>query len=128
LHGEPVVLEHPVLAQLVLAHTVLAHIVYFRAEQNFYAGVAAFLLQHRRDVARQSIAEQLAEFFFVVRDAVLVDEPHEVGWSIAGERRFDEVWIGRKEIIRSGMQVGEIAAAASGDQDLLADSIRAFKY
>jgi hypothetical protein len=35
--------------------------------------------------------------------------------------------IGRKKILRAGVQVGEITAAAAGDQDLLADSIRALE-
>ena len=35
--------------------------------------------------------------------------------------------IGRKKILRAGVQVGEITAAAAGDQNLLADSIRAFE-
>ena len=56
------------------------------------------------------------------------DEAHKVGRSIAGERRLSEVSIGRKKILRAGSQVGEIAAAATGDQDFLADSIRAFEY
>jgi len=38
------------------------------------------------------------------------------------------VWIGGKEILRDSVQVGEIAAAAAGDQDFLADSICAFEH
>ncbi len=64
----------------------------------------------------------------MVRDAVFFDECYEIGRSIAGERRFGEVWIGRKEILRAGVQVGEVAAAAAGDQDFLADSIRSFEH
>ena len=56
------------------------------------------------------------------------DEPHEIRRSIAGERRLGEMWIGGKKILRAGVQVGEIAAAAAGDQDFLADSIRAFEH
>jgi hypothetical protein len=56
------------------------------------------------------------------------DEAHEVRRSVAGQRRFGEVWIGGKEILRAGVQVGEVAAAAAGDQDFLADSIRAFEH
>ena len=56
------------------------------------------------------------------------DEAHEVGRRIAGERRLGEVWIGRKKILRAGVQVGEIAAAAAGDQDFLADAVRAFEH
>jgi hypothetical protein len=35
--------------------------------------------------------------------------------------------IGRNEIVRAGVQVGEITASAAGDQNLLADPIRAFE-
>ena len=56
------------------------------------------------------------------------DEANEVGRSIAGERRLGEVGVGRKKIFRAGVQVGEIAAAAAGDQDFLADSIGAFEH
>ena len=59
---------------------------------------------------------------------MLFDKPHEIGRSIAGERRLGEMWIGRKKILRAGVQVGEITAAAAGDQDFLADSIRAFEH
>src|SRR5258708_3040636 len=59
---------------------------------------------------------------------MLFDEMHEVGRSIAGERRLGEVWIGRKKVLRAGVQVSEVATAAAGDQDFFADSIRAFEY
>jgi hypothetical protein len=50
------------------------------------------------DVAGRSIAEQLAELFLVIGDAMFFDEANEVGGSIAGERRLGEVGIGRKKI------------------------------
>ena len=56
------------------------------------------------------------------------DEAHEVRRCIAGERRLGEVSIGRKKVLWAGVEVGEITAAAAGDQDFLADSIRAFEY
>ena len=59
---------------------------------------------------------------------MLFDEAHEVGRSIAGERRLGEVPIGRKKVLWAGMQVSEIAAAAAGDQNFLADAIRAFEH
>jgi hypothetical protein len=68
-------------------------------QPDFHSCVAAFPLQHRGDVARASIAEQLAELFLVIGDAVLFDEAHEVRGSVAGERRLREVSIGRKKIL-----------------------------
>jgi len=79
-------------------------------------------------MSRRSIAEQLAKLFLVIGDAMLFDEAHEVGRSIAGKRRLGEVWIGRKKVLWARVQVGEVAAAAAGDQNLLADSVRAFEY
>jgi len=37
------------------------------------------------------------------------------------------VSIGRKKILWARVQVGEVAAAAAGDQDFLADSVGAFE-
>ncbi len=130
LHGELVilVLVRLVLQHLVLEQLVLQHRTHFRVAADFNSSVAAFLLEHGRDVARRSIAEQLAELLLVVGDAMFFDEAHEVGGSVAGERRFGEMRIGGKEILRAAVQVGEIAAAAAGDQDFLADSIGAFEH
>src|SRR5271157_2278026 len=55
------------------------------------------------------------------------DESHEVRGSIAGEPRLGEVRVSRKKILGASVQVGEIAAAAAGDKDLLPDSIGALE-
>jgi len=59
---------------------------------------------------------------------MLFDEGDEVGWSVASERRLDEMRVGREKIVRARMQVGEIAAASAGDQDLLADAVGTFQH
>ncbi len=59
---------------------------------------------------------------------MLFDQSHEVGRSVARKRRLGEMRIRGKKILRAGVQIGEIAAAAAGDQDLLPDSIRAFEH
>ena len=66
LDGELGVLECTVPTHLVPANLVRANLGHFRVEPDFHSGIAAFLLQHRRDVARRSIAEQLAELFLVI--------------------------------------------------------------
>ncbi len=58
---------------------------------------------------------------------MLFDQANKVRGSVAGECGFGEVRIGGKKIFRRGVQVGEIAAAAAGDQDFLADSIGALQ-
>src|SRR5207244_4934498 len=55
------------------------------------------------------------------------NQVHEICESVSGQSRLSEMRVGRKKILRSGMQVGEIAASAAGDQDLLADPRGAFK-
>ena len=59
---------------------------------------------------------------------MLFNKAHEIGRSIAGKRRLGEMSIGRKKVLRASVQVSEIATAAAGDEDLFADSIRAFEY
>jgi hypothetical protein len=107
---------------------VLAHFVYSYIAADFDFGVAAFLFQHRGNVARGSVAKELAKLFLVIRDAMFFHQSQEIRRSITGERRLGEVTIMRKKIIRGGVQVGEVAAAAAGDQNLPADSIRALQH
>jgi len=64
----------------------------------------------------------------VIRDAVFRNEPDKVGWGVACERRLGKVWIRRKKIIRASVEVGEIAAASAGDENLFADPVRAFQH
>src|ERR1700720_2787076 len=59
---------------------------------------------------------------------MFLDEPHKIRGGVAGERGLGEVRIRREEIIWGGMQVSEIAEAAAGDQNLLADSIGTFQH
>jgi len=54
---------------------------------------------------------------------MLFDEGEKIFRREAGERGFGEIGIGRVEILGPGMNVGEIAAATTGDEDLLADAV-----
>ena len=54
-------------------------------------------------------------------DAVPVDQGDEVVLRVARQRRLAEVRVGREERLGPRLEVGEIAAAAARDQDLLAD-------
>src|SRR5208282_2393609 len=45
----------------------------FGVQDESYVGGAAFGFEHVGDVARRIVAEELAECFFVVGDAVLID-------------------------------------------------------
>jgi len=73
------------------------------------------------------VAEELAQRFFVVGDAMLFEECEEIGGSEAGQSRFGEVGIGGKEVVGSGVEIGEIAAASTGDENFLADAVGMFE-
>ena len=73
-----------------------------------------------RRLPGRAVAEQLPQRLLVPGDAVPLDQRDEVVLGVAGQRRFGEMRIGREEAVRRAMQVGEVAAPAAGDQDLLA--------
>jgi hypothetical protein len=52
----------------------------------------------------------------------------EVGGRVAGQGRLGKVGIGGEEVVGAGVQVGEVAAAAAGDKDLLAGLVTALEY
>ena len=84
-------------------------------------GLAALVAKHGDDLRRRAVAEQLPELFFMPRDAVAVDQRDEVRGRVPRERRATEFGIARQKIGRRAMDVGEVAAAATRDPDLLAD-------
>ena len=53
---------------------------------------------------------------------MLLDHGDDVCGCEAGEGGFCEVRIFGEKVFRAGVDVGEVAAAASGDEDLLADA------
>ena len=87
------------------------------------AAALALRLQHADDVERGVVAEELAEFLLVPADAVAVDQRDEVARRVARERRAAEVRVRGEVVRRAGADVGEVAAAAAGDADLLADRV-----
>jgi hypothetical protein len=91
----------------------------FFVEEDFDAGFAAFGGKHADDF--------LGESFFMIGDVVLFNERDEVRRSETGESGFGEVRIGGDEIFGAAMNVGEIAAAASGDENFFADLTGAFE-
>src|SRR5882672_7272789 len=84
------------------------------------AGSLGVVEEHRKDVARGAIAEELAESFFVIRDAMPLDHRDEIALSVAAERGLAEVRIGGKESIGCDFEIGEIAAATAGDENFRA--------
>ncbi len=86
-------------------------------------GAGAFGEQQVEDVVGGAVSEKLAKGLFVPGDAVLFDEGEEVLRGEAGERGLCEVKIGGEEVFRAGVEVGEVATASPGDEDLLAGTV-----
>lgn len=84
------------------------------------AGLLALVQQHAEDVAGLVVAEQLAEFLLVVGHAVLGDQGDEIPLGEARQRRLAEVRVVRQKVAGLAVQVGEVAAPATGHQDFLA--------
>src|SRR5581483_7104259 len=81
----------------------------------------AFGQHHRHDLPCRAVAEKLAQGLLVPGDAMLVDQRDEIVLRVAGQRRFAEVRVLRQERAGIRVQIGEVAAPAARDQDLLAD-------
>src|SRR5208337_4580492 len=96
-------------------------------QDDLYAGGAAFGFEHVGDVAGGVVAEELAEGFFVIGDAMFFDEGEEVCGGVACQGGFGEVGIRGEEILRLAMNVGEVAAAPAGDEDFFADAVSVFQ-
>ena len=79
--------------------------------------------QHGNDLPRRTIAEKLAQGLFVPGDAVLFDQGDEIVLGVARQRRLAEMRVGRDKRLGPAQKVGEIAAPAARDQDLLADLV-----
>ena len=93
----------------------------------FDAPLRAFGAQHLDDLLGAAVAEELAEGFLVVGDAVFFDEGDEIGGSVAGEGGFSEMRIFGEEVFRLGVEIREVAATAAGDENFLADFFGSFE-
>jgi hypothetical protein len=87
------------------------------------SGFGALGEEHGDDFFCRTVAEELAEGFFVVGNAVFFDEGDEVLGRVTSESGAGEVWIGGKEAFGPRVEIGEVAAASAGDEDLLADAV-----
>jgi hypothetical protein len=78
--------------------------------------------QHVDDAAGAIGAEQLSPVLLVEGDAVAPDQRDEFRRCVARQRRTGELRVlGQVAVVPLRIDVGEIAAAAAGDADLLAD-------
>jgi hypothetical protein len=89
-----------------------------RLESNLRSDSGDFLLKKGDDVFRRFIAEELAEFLFVVGDSMGLDEGDEVGRSESRKRRFTEMRVLGDVVRRARAEICKVTAASSGDQNL----------
>jgi hypothetical protein len=91
-----------------------------RRQPHLDPTLAAFLHQHRDDLPGRAVAEELPERLLVPGDAVALDQREEIPLGIAAERRLGEMRVLGEEVLRPRPGVGEVAAPAARDEDLLA--------
>jgi hypothetical protein len=61
-------------------------------------------------------------------NVVLFDQCDEVRWRVTCQRGLGEVGVGRKKILWPAIQVGKVASAASGDQNLFSNLLGTLKH
>src|SRR5258708_32371521 len=79
-------------------------------------------------MAGGTVAEKLVQSFLVIRDFVFFDQRNEIGGRVACDGGLGEMRIGREEVLRAGMKIGEVAASAAGNEDFLAEAVSTFEY
>ena len=62
------------------------------------------------------------------RNTVLFDEGKKVAWGVAGKRGLGEVRVGREKILRACIDIGEVASATAGDEDLFARAVSMLEH
>ena len=90
------------------------------AQPDLNPSAGTFGHEHRHDLARRAVAEELPERLFVPGDAVARDQPEEIGRGIARQRRFREMGVLGEKAAGPRAGVGEVAPPPARDQDLLA--------
>ena len=116
---------------LASAHDKFIAAVYFfnrDLRQQMNAGIRTFLFEHPQDVLRGAVAEELTQGLFVIRNVMLLHQRDKIRRRVPDQRGFYEVRICRDKVFRLAMKVGEIAASAAGDENLLSRSVSAFEY
>ena len=95
---------------------------------HLHIALRAFFQQHGDDLPGRTVAEQLPQRLFVPGDAMAFHQIEEVARGISAERGFREVRVLRQVPIRRGVDIGEIAPPAAGNQDLLARLSGTFQH
>jgi len=74
-----------------------------------------------------TVAKKLAERLLVIRNVVFFTQREEVGSLVPRQDGFREWGVWGLEMFRPAMEVGEIAAASAGDENLFADPVGSFQ-
>ena len=93
----------------------------------FDGGCSAFAFKEGDDALGGVVAEELSEGFFVVADVVALDEVDHVCRCETSQRGLGKMGVAGEEIFRAGVQVGEVAATAAGDEDFSAGALTVFE-
>jgi hypothetical protein len=93
------------------------------------ARVGAFVLEQLDNLLRTVVAEELPVFPLVPRDAVSLDQREEILRRAARESGLQEVRAAAGDVVRGrGAEVGEIAASAAGDENLVSEPRLVFEH
>ena len=95
---------------------------------HFCSCPLAFGQQHVEDILGAVLAEQLARGFFLMLNAVPVYQFQKILGRVALECGNAVVRVVRQEVGGRAVQVGEVAAAATGHQDFLARFVGVVQY
>jgi hypothetical protein len=91
--------------------------------------VGTFVFKQLENPLRAVVAEELPMFPLVPRNAVPLDQREEILWSAAREGGFHEVRTAAGDIGRGcGAEVGEIAASAARDENLVSEPCLVFDH
>src|SRR5271163_1109056 len=99
-----------------------------RVNLDRHTGRDALPLEHDHNVVGRSVAKQLPQLLLMPGDLVLLYQFDKVRRGIASQRGLGKVRISGEKVFGSGMQVGEVTAPSTGDQDLLAAPGGLFKH
>ena len=97
------------------------YIAYLHGVAPVNVSFGAFGTQHLDDLCAAFIAKQLALVFLMPGNVMRFHQREKVLRPVALEYRTHEMRIGADEVFRRGVEIGEIAAATTGDADFLAN-------
>ena len=117
--------QHASIGVEFVALRVAPHGAHRARHAPLHVAGAAFGLQHRDDLLGAVVAEKLPLVLLVEGDAMALHQFDEVGRRVARECGARELRIlGEVAVVAAGIDVGEVAASAAGDADLLCRASR----